>query len=281
MNKVLITTDSTCDLSNSLLEENNIKLIPLHVIFDDEVYYDRVNITTEKLYDLVNRKNKLPKTAAASSGEFYDFFKPYIDEGYDIVFVGISSKFSSTIQSAKIAASEFEEGRVHIVDSLNLSTGVGLVALKAAKFAQMGLCAKEVAEKVREIVPKVETAFVIDTMEYLYKGGRCSGIAHFVGTVLKIKPIIHVVDGGMLVGAKPRGINKAYDLLLNKIFNDKDKLDPDFVMVTHSLNFKAAKYLKEKLSQNLEITNLYETTAGCVISSHCGRGTIGILYITK
>jgi len=280
MNKVLITTDSTCDLSDSILDAYHIKIIPLYVNFNDESYVDRVDITTEQLYELVDTKGILPKTSAPSTGQFIKFFKPYIDEGYDIVYIGISLKLSSTLQSAQIAASEFDKGRIHIVDSMNLSSGVGLMALKAAQFAQMGLEAKEIVNKVIALVPKVETAFVIDTMEYLYKGGRCSGIANLVGTLLKIKPIIHVVDGGMIVGAKPRGRTKAYELLINKINNDKDKLDLDFVMVTHSLNFEAAKFIKEGLN-HLNITNLFETTAGCVISSHCGKGTIGILYITK
>ncbi len=283
MNKVIITTDSTCDLTNHILEEYQIKFIPEYVSFGDDTYLDRVNITTEKLYDLVDTKGVLPKTAAPSSGNFYDFFKPFIDEGYDIVYIGLSSKLSATIQSAEIARKEFEEGRIHIVDSLNLSSGIGLLTLKASKLAQKGISAKEIADEIRKIVPKIETAFVLDTMEYLYKGGRCSGIASFVGTMLKIKPIIHVVDGGMLVGAKPRGKTKAYELLLSKIDADKDIIDPEFVMITHSLNFQGAKFLKEEIikNENLNIENLYETTAGCVISSHCGKGTIGILYITK
>ncbi len=281
MNKVIIMSDSTCDLSQSIIDEYNIKIVPLYVSFNDETYKDRVNITTEKLYDLVDKKGILPKTSAPSAGVFHEFFKPYIDEGYDIVYIGISSKLSSTLQSAYIAASEFEEGRIQIVDSLNLSTGVGLLVLKAAKFASLGDNSATIAEKVKNIVPKIETAFVIDTMDYLYKGGRCSGIANFVGTILKIKPIIHVVDGGMIVGAKPRGRKKAYKLLLDKIYADKDKLDNDFVMVTHSLNYEAAKYLTNEINNNLNIESVYETTAGCVISSHCGKGTIGILYVTK
>lgn len=281
MNKVIITTDSTCDLSEEILKTFNIKVIPLLVTFGEETYKDGEDITTKELYKQVEEVGMLPKTAAPSLVSFHSFFKQYIDEGYDIVHVSISEKLSSTIQNATIAAQEFPEGRIQIVDSMNLSTGVGLVALKAARFAQMGLSAKEVAEKARAIAPKVETAFVIDTMEYLHKGGRCSGIASFVGTMLKIKPIIHVVDGGMIVGSKPRGRNKAFDILLNKIIKDKAILDPEFVMVTHSLNFESAAYLRQELEKHLEIENLYETTAGCVISSHCGEGTIGILYITK
>lgn len=281
MNKVMVVTDSTCDLTDEILEKYNIKVIPLYVSFNEDSYQDRIDITTEQLYEKVNELGVLPKTSAPSFGDVYEFFKQYIVDDYDIVYVGISAKLSSTIQSAHMAATEFEKGRVHIVDSQNLSTGVGLLALKAAIFVKEGYCAKEVADKVRELVPKVETAFVIDTMEYLYKGGRCSGIANFIGTVLKIKPIIHVVDGGMTVGEKPRGRKKAYDILLNKISGDKDRLDTDIVMITHSLNNEAAEYLRDEIESNFTIKNLFTTTAGCVISSHCGKGTIGILYLTK
>lgn len=281
MNRVIVTTDSTCDLSDDILQKFNIKVLPFIVSFKEETFLDRIDITTEKLYEMVKKTGSLPKTAATSPNVYYDFFKPYIDDGYDIVHVSISSKLSCAFQNVSIAIKDLPENRVYLVDSLNLSSGVGLVAMKAAKFIQMGLSAKEVAEKAQAIAHKVETAFVIDTMEYLYKGGRCSGIANFVGTILKIKPIIHVVDGAMIVGSKPRGRNKAYEILLEKIYNDKERLDPEFVMVTHSLNFEAAEYIKTELAKNLEIENLYETTAGCVISSHCGKGTIGILYITK
>lgn len=281
MNKVIITTDSTCDLSDELLEKYSIKVIPLYVMFGEESYLDRVNITTEKLYELVEEKGILPKTATQPSEAYYEFFKQFIDEGYSVVHVSISTKLSGSYQQSYLASQRFEEGQVHVVDSMSLSSGVGLVAMKASQFAKMGLSAEEVAEKAREIAPRVQTAFVIDTMEYLYKGGRCSGIANFIGTLLKIKPIIHMKDGAMEVGEKPLGRKKAYELLLNKIYRDKDNLDPEFVMVTHSLNFETAEYLKAELRKNLEIENLYETVAGCTISSHCGKGTIGILYITK
>lgn len=281
MNKVIITTDSTCDLSDELLEKYNIKMIPLYVMFGEETYLDRVDITTERLYELVEQKGMIPKTATPSSEVYYEFFKKYVDEGYSIVHIPVSSKLSGAYQQSFLASQQFEEGRVHIVDSFSLSSGVGLVAMKASQWAKMGLSAQEIADKAREIAPRVQTAFVIDTMEYLYKGGRCSGIANFIGTLLKIKPIIHMKDGAMEVGEKPVGKKKAYEILLNKIYRDKDKLDPEFVMVTHSLNFEAAEYLKAELRKNLEIENLYETVAGCTISSHCGKGTIGILYITK
>lgn len=281
MKKVIIVTDSTCDLTEEIKQNYNIKVIPLYVNFGEDSFLDGYNIKTEELYELVEKKGMLPKTAAPSPQDFVKFFKPFIDDGNDVVYIGLSSKLSSTLQSAKIASEEFPEGRIHIVDSLNLSTGVGLLALKAAKFASEGCSAQIIAEKVRQTVPKIETAFVIDTLDYLYKGGRCSSLANFMSTVLKIKPIIHVINGGMDVGSKPIGRNKAFNIMLNKIYKDKDILDNDIVMVTHSLNHEAAELLKAELRKNLNIKNIFETYAGCVISSHCGKGTIGILYATK
>lgn len=281
MNKVIVMTDSTCDLSDQLLNTFDIRVIPLYVTFSDGTYKDRVDINTPDLYEKVSELGTLPKTSAPSVGEFIEIFAPEIEAGNDIIYIGLSSKLSTTLQNARIAAFEFPEGRIHIVDSLNLSTGIGLLVLKAAKFRDQGLTAAEIASKVTELVPKVRTAFVINTFDYLYKGGRCSSLASIVGTVLKIKPIIHVVDGGMIVGQKPRGINKAYQIMLDQIYQDEPILDHDMVMVTHSLAPEAAAYLKAELQSHLTIDNLYETQAGCVISSHCGKGTIGILYIVK
>ncbi|ERJ10979.1 DegV family protein [Haloplasma contractile] len=281
MNKVQIFSDSTCDLSKEVIAQYNIKIIPLYVSFGEDTYQDGIDINTKQLYKQVERSGCLPKTAAPSPGVISEYFKPYIEQEMDLVYIGISSKLSSTIQNALIAAKEFEEGRVHVVDSLNLSTGIGLLVLKAAKFASNGVSAINIANNIRNLVPNVKTAFVIDTLDYLHKGGRCSGVQHFVTSMLKIKPIIHVIDGQMSVGAKPRGKKKALSLLLNMIKNDENYLDPDFVMVTHSEAPEAAIILKDALSMNKGIDTVLETEAGCVISSHCGKGTIGILYITK
>jgi DegV family protein with EDD domain len=281
MNNIVLMSDSTCDLSDELIQKYQIKIIPLYVSFSDGTYKDRVELTTEGLYQKVSELGSLPKTSAPSMGDFYEFFKPLIDAGKDIVYIGLSSKLSATLQSARLAAQEFPEGRIQIVDSLNLSTGIGLLVLKAAKFRDEGLSAEQIASQVTQIVPKIKTAFVINTFDYLHKGGRCSALTSIVGTMLKIKPIIHVVDGGMIVGQKPRGIKKAYQLMLDQINSDANQLDNDFVMVTHSLAKDAADYLKDQLNEQLEIKEILQTEAGCVISSHCGRETIGILYIVK
>lgn len=280
MSRIKIFTDSTCDLSKELLEKYDIDVVPLYVSFDSESLKDGVDIDTYELYRNVDETGLLPKTSSPPPIDFYNKFKPYIDNGYEILYVGLSSKLSSTIQNAKIAASEFDDGKIEVVDSLNLSTGVGLLSLKAADLRDNGLNIKEIKETLESIVPKVETNFVIDTLDYLYKGGRCSALQNIVSNVLKIRPIIKVVDGKMIVSKKIRGKRiKALNTLLEDTFKDKDNLDTTRVMVTHSLSDDDSIYLYNQLKEKLNVKEVLITKAGCVISSHCGQNTIGILYI--
>lgn len=282
MNSVKIFTDSTSDLCHDILSKNDIGLIPLYVGFGDNTLKDGLEIKTEDLYKKVAEYGILPKTSAPSPNDFFNSFKPYIDKGYNIVYISISSKLSSTIQNAKIAASEFDEGRIKIVDSLNLSTGIGLLVMKAADYAKQGYCSNEIANLVKEVVPKVETNFIIDTLDYLYKGGRCSALQSIVSNVLKIRPIIKVVDGKMIVGQKIRGKRiKALKAILNNTYDDKKTIDKSRLMITHSMADEDAIYLKNELSKHIDVENIIITKAGCVISSHCGPNTIGILYINN
>lgn len=279
-NKVIIASDSTCDLSKELIKEFDVKIVPLHINFDEKSYDDNIDINLEMLYRLVDEKNELPKTAALTPGEFYDFCKKYIDQGYDIFFSGISSKLSVSFQNALLVASEFEN-RVFCVDSQNLSTGIGLLILKACKLRDQGLSAKEIADEVSKIVPRVKSQFVINTLDYLYKGGRCSGTTRFIGSMLNIKPMIVVRKGEMTVGKKFIGsLKKSVRGMVDLFLKDIDDLDPEFVFITHTFAYDKAEYIKEMI-KDVKIEHLYETIAGCVIGSHCGPNTIGILYILK
>lgn len=281
MNKVLVVTDSTCDLTQELIEKNDIKVLPLYVTFGEDTYKDGVEMTVDKLYDMVEEKKCLPKTSAASVFDFITFFKPYIDEGYDIFYTGISSKMSSSMQNVINASLELGENRIFVSDSLNLSSAIGLLVLKACKFRDEGKSAKEIKELIDELAPKVKAGFVIKTMDYLYKGGRCSAISMVFGTILKIKPFIRTKDGAMYVHKKPRGkMSSAIDVMIEEAYEDFGNIDTDYVMVTHSKADEYAPYIIEKLKEK-GFENVTETKAGCVISSHCGKGTIGILYILK
>lgn len=279
---VVIMTDSTADLSKDLLKLYDIHSIPLYVRFGDEVYKDGIDITTSELYQKVSEKKILPQTAAPSPGDFYEVFKPLVDAGKEIVYIGIGSTISATIQSARVAALEFPENRIFIIDSKNLSSGIALLVLKAKDLRDKGRSAHVIYEKITDLVPKVRSQFAIQTLEYLYKGGRATGLQALMGSMLRIKPIIKVLDGKLGVDKKAFGkMSRALDMMLDDYFALDTKVDLDYVMVTHSLADKHAIYMMDLVKNKLNPKHLIESHAGCVISSHCGEGTIGILYIER
>ncbi|MDD4584448.1 MAG: DegV family protein [Bacilli bacterium] len=283
MRKVIIASDSTCDLSDELLKKYDIKTVPLYINLGGISYHDKVDITVPEMYEKIGNSEGFPKTSATTPADFYEFFKPFIDDGYDIVYTGIGGKLSGTLQSAYIASQEFESGRIFLVDSCNLSTGIGLILMKAVKYRDSGMGASDIAKKIEDIVPRVRSQFVIDTLEYLHKGGRLSGSTALVATALRIKPMIKVVDGGMVVAKKTIGsLTRAIKVMVDEFIETFDKVDKDFVFITHSESHQNADFIRNRISKvSPQIGNLVETNAGCVISSHCGPGCIGILYIEE
>jgi DegV family protein with EDD domain len=283
MNPVKIFTDSTASLSEDLINTYNISIVPLYVIFDDASYKDGIEINEKELYELVEKKKKLPKTAAASPADYIDAFKPWVDKGYDIIYIGISSYFSSTVQNARIASKNFLNGRVYVIDSLNLSSGIGLLVLMASELAMKGVDAKTIYEKVSATVPLVRSSFIIDTLKFLYMGGRCSSLARWMSSIFSIHPRIIVNDGKMTVGEKFSGKRTAVlNGLLKTALIKKDKIDPHRIFITHSFSSKEdIEYIKDGLQKAISPDEILVTDAGCVIASHCGKKTIGILYIEK
>ena len=282
MHDIKIFADSTSDLPKELIEKNNISIIPLYVIFKDEIYKDNVNIDQEGLYKKVNELNMLPKTSAPSPKDFIDAFKPYVEAGQDILYIGLSSKLSTTIQNANIAKQEFPNANIEIVDSLNLSTSIGLLVMKACDFRKKGMNVQEISTKIQELTSKVRTTFIVDTLDYLHKGGRCSALQNLLGTAFKIKPIVRVVDGKLTVGQKFRGNkNKATNLIFKEVIKNINNIDTKRIFIGHSQGKEHIEYLKEQLLKSTNIKNIYLVNAGCVISSHCGPGTIGLFYIEK
>ncbi len=280
MKKICILADCTADLTKELYEKNEIEVLPLYVTIGGITYSDGIDITTEEMYEKVKEFGELPRSSAIPPAIFEEKFKSVLQDYEQVIYMGIGSGFSGTYNNAMLASQEFPEGKVFIVDSKNLSSGIGLLLLKTAKFRDQGFDGAEIKEKIEEIIPRIKTQFAIDTLEYLHKGGRCSGTAKIFGTLLKIKPIIRVEDGAMHVAKKPMGkFSRALNVILDYIHHDLENIDPEFVMVTHSLSNVAAKYLKEELKKTNHFTNIYETFAGGVISTHCGPKTIGILYI--
>ena len=276
---VQIVTDSTADLSHEIADRANVKVIPLSVIIGGNTYHDGKDIDQFKLFELIKQTGELPKTAAPSIGEFHKMF----DVPEDSVFIGISSKLSSTVQDAVLSAQEFPEGKVRAIDSLNLSTGIGLLALAAADLRDQGLSAVEIEAEIKRRLPKTRMSFMIATMEFLYKGGRCSAMENIFGTMLKIHPIIEMQpDGSLGVKDKAYGSRKkSMQLLLTDFEKQLDELDPRRVFVTHTSPDEDAEYLREEIIKLAAPEEVLITRAGSVVSSHCGPGTIGILYMVK
>lgn len=282
---IRIITDSTCDLSKELIEKYNIRVIPLHVSFpgDDTEYLDGVNINSEQLYDLATKLNVLPKTGAVNVVEFVKVFEEELAKGNEIFYVGIGSGLSSTYNNACIAREQFPDSKIVVLDGQNLSTGTGLIVIKAARLAKEGKSLDEIKEICEKAVPLVSAKFCIDRLDYLYKGGRCSGMTMIAAHALKIHPVAKVINNKLVVYKKPRGkYENAVEVQIDEFMHDLDNIDKSCVFITHSGRMDGIeKQIYDKISPYLDKENLFITEAGCTISSHCGPKTIGILYILK
>lgn len=282
---IRIITDSTCDLSKELIEKYNIRVIPLHVSFpgDDTEYLDGVNINSEQLYDLATKLNVLPKTGAVNVVEFIKVFEEELAKGNEIFYVGIGSGLSSSYNNACIAREQFPDSKIVVLDGQNLSTGTGLIVIKAARLAKEGKSLEEIKEICEKTVPLVSAKFCIDRLDYLYKGGRCSGMAMIAAHALKIHPVAKVINNKLVVYKKPRGkYENAVEVQIDEFMHDLDNIDKSCVFITHSGRMDGIeKQIYDKISPYLDKENLFITEAGCTISSHCGPKTIGILYILK
>jgi DegV family protein with EDD domain len=275
-----ILTDSCADLSPQLIAKYGINVIRLSVFINNQTYRDGLDITPNQIYLSVNQFGTLPKTSAPAIGEFLDF---YTNLPGELIFIGIGSKLSATVQNAALAAEQLTDRKIHVIDSCNLSTGIGLLVLQAAEMARQGCPGDEIVRATLASLPKVHTSFVVDTLEYIYMGGRCSAIQNIVGSLLKIRPIIGVkVDGTLDIKEKSRGTRKkALTTLLDEFKTNLPNINLQRVFITHTGCDGDAEYLKGELNKIAPITELYITTAGATISSHCGPNTIGILYLMK
>ena len=280
-NKIIIASDSTTDLGNELICKYDIKILPLNVTLGDKTFRDGVDITPDQIYDYHSKTGVLPKTSAINASEFIDFFKQYTDQGYTVIMFVISSGMSGTFQNANIAASELEN--VFVVDTQNLSTGGGHLVLKAAELREQGKSAEEIVNVCNEYKEYIDASFVIDNLEYLHKGGRCSAVAALGANLLKLKPLIQVKDAKMGVAKKYRG---NYSVVLKEYVKDKladgDDIILDHVFVTHAgCDMEIVNDVVAAVKQTLPFKNVYITRASCTISSHCGRNTLGVLFVRK
>lgn len=276
---IKITSDSTCDLSPELLERYNISLLPLAVTLGDQVYHDGVDICPQDIFDHVAKAGQLPVTAAINIVEYIDFFTPFLKEYDAVIHINIGSGFSSCHQNACLAAAELEH--VYPVDSENLSTGQGFIVLEAAAAAQRGESVESILAMLEDLKPRVDTSFVVDKLDYLAKGGRCSSAAALGANLLNLKPCILLAEGKMGVGKKYRGQwakvlpGYARDRLAGK------DIDKKRVFITST---SCTPEIQSELHAILEaegFEEILETTAGCTVTSHCGPNTLGVLFIRK
>ena len=283
MSGISIMTDSTADLSRELIARYGVTVVPLAVVFGQDAYRDGVDIDTKRLFELVEQNKQLPKTSSPSPEVFRSVFEEAVADGGQALYIGISSKFSASVQNAALAAGTFPEGQVHVFDSANLSTGIAHLVLYACDLVSQGRQMGEILRLLEAARPKVRTSFKLDRLDYMHMGGRCTGVQALLSSVLKIRPVISVVDGGMIVAGKVRGSSrKSLDWMMDRFEEDvrQGLVREDRVFLTHTGVHEDAVYMAECVREIMPaMKEIFETPAGSVIGSHCGPGTIGILYI--
>ena len=283
MARTIISTDSPADVPAEIRERYDIRVIPLHIILDDDCFEDGVNIQPDDLYAFYKKTGRLPKTSAVSVAEYTDFFKELTQDGSSVVHISFSSALSATHQNARLAAEDFDN--VYIVDSKSLSTGIALLAIKAAQLAQDGLDAKTIAHEMEYKREKVVTTFILDKLEFLYKGGRCSGVAMLGANVLGIKPSIVMADGKLQVGKKYRGTleNCQMQYVRDLLEQYAGRIDTDraFLSRTAGVSDEQMKALQKEIHKTLKFKEYIVSTVGCTITSHCGERTFTFEFMLK
>ncbi|MCR5746325.1 MAG: DegV family protein [Lachnospiraceae bacterium] len=281
---VVIYADSTNDLSPEYIKANDIRIIPLYITMGDTTGRDGIDITADKIYEWADKNKSVPTTAAFSPGDVEEAFSEAKAAGNDVLFIGISGDFSSVCQIVKLAAEDLDYAdHVAVIDSRNLSTGIGLLMMEAVKLRDQGKDIRQISESLTDIIPKVRASFVVDTLEYLHRGGRCSAVAKVFASTLKIKPKIVVKEGKMQVAQKYRGSQHSVILRYVKdMEEDLLRARHDAVYITHSgVDSGIIAEVKEYLEKLSVFNEIIVTKAGGIISCHCGPGTLGVLFIDR
>ena len=280
---VRIFADSTCDLTEDLIQKYGTTILPLCIVLDDKSYYDRTQITPDEIFAWAEANKRTPKTAAITFEYAEKMLRPCMEADEDVIFFGISEEMSTTCNVMRLAAKEYDKGRVFVIDSQSLSTGIGLQVLRAAEMARQGKRAEDIVTEIETARSKVKASFVVDTLTYLARGGRCSGATALVANTLKLHPCINVIDGRMEVGKKYRGsMNKALLHYVREKEEELKKADGTQVFITHSgVASEIVEQIRDYLASLGHFHEILETTAGGVISSHCGPGTLGVLYYAE
>ncbi len=282
MEKIKIIADCSCDLSEELIREYDISIVPMHIMIDKTAYSDCVDISPSEIYGWVEKNKYLPKTSAPSPGEIVEVFRKY-EEQYDrFICFTISSELSSSIQSFQIAAQLCGiEEKVFVIDSRNLSTGIALLIIQAAQMVQSGMNASDITKQIQQLIPYVRTSFVTDSLSYLHKGGRCTAVESLFGSAMKIHPIIQVEDGKMIPGQKLRGnLDRVYEAYYQEIRKKLVSASKERVILTYSgRNEEEVSKLKERIENEYDFKEVLLAKTNCTIACHCGPKAMGIIYL--
>lgn len=283
MSKIILSADSTCDLPDDLMKYYNINYCPYTIFLDNKAYKDNIDITPSEIFEKYSKDKILPKTSAINLGEYKDLFQPWLEQNYEIIHINLGSSLTSSHNNCSLLAEQLDN--IYPIDSQNLSTGTALLVLKAAKLIEEGLSAKEIISKLKKHRENIHMSFLLDTLDFLYAGGRCSKVASLGSNLLKIKPVIEVDNnsGKMSLGNKYRG---KLEKIIAKYVKDKlisfDNINREHIFIVHSgMDDKFINIAKQAILEYGDFKNIYVSTASCTISSHCGPNTLGISFETE
>lgn len=281
MKKIILSSDSTCDLPSEILEKYGIEICPISIILGGEEFHDTVDVNAEQVLDFVKKTGTLPKTSAISQEVYREYFEKLVGEDTEVIHFCISSKASSCVNQARAAAKEV--GNVHVIDSYSLSSGQGIQILRAADLREQGLSADEIVEEIEKCKDKVSITFVVDTLEFLHKGGRCSSVALVASKVLKIHPSIEMKDGALTVKKKYIGnMQRVLTQYVHDTAVEFSQYDGARVFITHSpSDSELVELVKERIKAEFNFAEIIESIAGSTVTSHCGYNTVGIIFYVK
>lgn len=282
--KIILSADSTCDLGDELKARYDVHYYPFHVILEGKDYQDNVDITVKEIFEAYYARKALPCTAAINMEEYVEYFKPWVDEGYDVIHFNLGGAISSAHKNCVLAAKELG-GHVFPIDSFSLSTGISLQVIEAAERIKAGMPAPQIAEEVSALRPKVHVSFILDTLDFMRAGGRCSTVAAVGANLLSLKPCIEVdnSDGSMHVGKKYRGsLEKVLVQYVKEKLGQYPNIKKDRIFITYSSIAPELEALVRKtIRETMDFREIHSTSASCTISCHCGPNTLGILFETE
>lgn len=277
---IKLIVDSTADLSNQWLQQYDISVVPLYVIMGTQTYKDNLEITPAELYRRSEEEGVIPNTAAPSPSDFYQIFEEEILAGKQILYISMSSKVSSTNQNAHIAAKEFPAGRIHIIDSMHLSASYAMLVLRAARAIEIGQSIEEVLADIEHVREKVKIEVLVDRLDYLHKGGRVNSMQHLIGNVLRVRPILNIINGEVRSVLKYRGkMDKALESIIQKISTQKNQICPNLLIIAQTVAEKMTDKVRTSILEHAYFKEVIVIEGGCVIGSHTGPNTIAISYL--